>query len=178
VPGFVRSTLAPLTSYEVTYDTLPPEVLTHLRHAVSSASAASGIRLTLIDHPSNGSAPAFGEIRVRMGNLCEDRGAVGCAVVYGTATRITGADMTVDAVMLGDPRLRSVVLHEFAHTLGLAHVDTTGFRPQVMGNNGEPLTDYQAGDLAGLAAAGQAARAAGQLRELAAGTVTAITPTS
>ena len=160
VPGFVRSAIAPRLSYTVSHEGLPAEVLGALEEAARTASEISGITLEMSTAPSTGAAPAQGEIRVRMGNLCSSDHAVGCAVVYGTSTHIVATDMSVAASMLGDARLLSVVLHELGHAIGLQHVDTAGFKPQVMGNNGEPLQAYPAGDRAGLVAAGADAVAA------------------
>lgn len=57
---------------------------------------------------------------------------------------------------LGAPVARSVVMHELGHLVGLAHVndDTQVMWPR---GNGKLLVEYQAGDLAGLAALGAGA---------------------
>lgn len=163
VPGFVRSHIAPRLEYTVSRAGLPADVDAALVAAAQSASSLSGITLEMSDAPSIGDGPATGEIRVRMGNLCPSEHAVGCAVVYGTSKHIVATDMSISDAMIGDHRLTAVVLHELGHALGLQHVDTTGYAPQVMGNNGEPLTAYQTGDRAGLAAAGLDAVAASQI---------------
>lgn len=158
VPGFARLSLAPMAEYSVNYEGLPGDVDAAVTESITQASELSGIALTRSRGTSNGPSPQLGEIRIRMGNLCGVDIEAGCAIVYGTATHIVAADVSISEQMAGHPLLLQVVLHELGHALGLLHVDATGFAPQIMGNRGELLPTYQGGDRAGLAALGAAAR--------------------
>ena len=161
VPGYVRFELDPLSEYTVTMDPgLPGPVADAVRSAASEAQAASGIGLQVVTG-SVGPVPGYGEITVTMGVSCGVEHEAGCATLWGYdgSRVITGAAVTVSPGMVGHRQLWLTVAHELAHALGLDHVDTQGFRPQVMGSQGAVLDSYQAGDVAGLADAGRDARA-------------------
>ena len=82
------------------------------------------------------------------------------AEAFAEASRVTGFTFVLDGQDLtpelerrgGRAEVRSVVLHEIGHLLGLDHVGDTS---QIMHEYSSPeVTTYQAGDLAGLEALG------------------------
>jgi hypothetical protein len=156
VPGYVRMALDPLAAYSVVVDaTAGPKVLGAVRDAAREASDASGIDLA-VHVGGAGAEVGFAEIVVGVGMSCGVDGEAGCATLWGYdgGTTITGARITISPSMVNHRQLWQTVAHELGHALGLEHVDTDGYRPQVMGNRGEVLDTYQSGDRAGLMDAG------------------------
>lgn len=155
---FVLMGLPARSAYTLSFhDSAPQWLRTSVRAAAAEITEASGITFTEAA-PSPGEHPAIGEIRVGVGALCGVENEAGCAVVYGFPDRLTGAEVSVVAHMATSEWQTDVVLHEMAHTVGLAHVDPAGYAPQIMGNpTGKVLGAYQPGDLEGLSRTGAGA---------------------
>lgn len=86
------------------------------------------------------------------GRLAGYGGPAFVRVGRGTPRNVSGAvvfDVEQMTSMGGDDAIRAVMLHEFAHLIGLAHVDDRGqlMNPVLYGTD---VTDLQDGDLAGL----------------------------
>jgi hypothetical protein len=94
------------------------------------------------------------------GDVVGQGGSVAVSLGDGPRVYVTGS-VTLDAAQFpdilerrhGQATAQGIVLHEFAHLVGLGHVDDDG---QLMHPETVPgVTDFQAGDLAGLARLGR-----------------------
>jgi hypothetical protein len=156
--GFTLEGRSPRAAYTVRFVVgTPTKVRTETAFVLGRVTALSGIQLPVgTDVPATRYADP-GEIVVGSGLSCHTAGEGGCTTVFGTSTEITASVLTV-APNTPAAALRPTLLHELGHAVGLAH--WSGAPAQVMNPALQSFTDYQAGDMNGLAVLRGMAKAA------------------
>jgi hypothetical protein len=125
--------------------------------AMAEAQYVTGVHFTWGAPAPSHDATGFREIGVSVTSTSpcgpmSNPGTIGCGGYFTDLVWVQGAAVYICGCILGDPELlRSTVLHEFGHAIGLDHYWTEYHgRYQVMSYSATDATRYRTGDVNGL----------------------------